>query len=276
MDDMDTRIKRHKRDFYISIEEMQFWEETYLRLLERIAEEITTWSIKNYAKNNTDEIQQTEEVLLKQELMMHDSFSTKSHISAEKAPRFVCSAFSNMITSTMYILSFLVTCKLNETNQARLERATHQIVFSYERFQKINSDCESILCSALKKLYWYLLVPFLLKFGPDVTSADKNGNTPLHFLTSRIGKYDMMLALDENQGPDVLENLILLHLKLGAHADARNQRGEIPSVVLSRSLPGFDALQYETLQCLAARALRQRESWSDGLPALLIDFVAMH
>ncbi len=104
----------------------------------------------------------------------------------------------------------------------------------------------------------------LLEVGAKANALDEDRNSPLH-----------VVAKDGPSQPSILQLL----LENGAHIDACNNDGEIPLELLS-GCPSKDfiaALNYTTLQCLAAKSLvKHRIAYKGKIPHKLELFVGMH
>ncbi len=107
------------------------------------------------------------------------------------------------------------------------------------------------------------ILELLLKCGADPNCRDHHGNTALHF------------CLDD---PSPARDAVKLFLDYGADVDVMNITGITPFDSI-RKLPhlGIDPFRYQTLKCLAARAVMLYNlEYRDQVPRSLEPFLKLH
>lgn len=108
------------------------------------------------------------------------------------------------------------------------------------------------------------VVELLLECGARVTDTDSEGNTPLHIAARNTTKSDR---------GDIME-ILLQH---GAHIDARNKDGKVSMELVKAVECDISAINYTSLQCLAARAIvKQNIPYRNCIPRKLEEFVSSH
>jgi hypothetical protein len=124
----------------------------------------------------------------------------------------------------------------------------------------------------------------LLQCNANPSTLDEQGNSPLHILAQELQKSldKLPSAIKTSRRKTALsrEDIVLsalLLLQHGAHADTRNQDGEVALTVFRKfDSARFDVFSYVKLQCLAARVLRRVNYPTELLPKDLIAFVSQH
>jgi DNA-binding ferritin-like protein (Dps family) len=109
------------------------------------------------------------------------------------------------------------------------------------------------------------VIAILLEAGSNVDDVDSAGNTALHVAVSVKSDLPESISFDSIVGS---------FLQYGAHIDLANSERK---AVIDFLPPGVCILNYVSLKCLAARAIRQCSIVYDGvIPSSLISFVNSH
>ena len=114
------------------------------------------------------------------------------------------------------------------------------------------------------------IIQLLLDAGADPNAKDKYGDTPLHYFARFIYKYKYIHLKNVNE-------IVLLCLVRGAHLDAVNNYGETFSSI--QKIISFKTdLDYVSLQCLAARVVRERHDIYNEIfiPPRIWNFINKH
>jgi len=124
-------------------------------------------------------------------------------------------------------------------------------------------------------------VKLLLECGANPNEQDVGGNTSLHLLARALIPRTKLAAsrmrMKVKTHDEDIKKCAMLLLQHGACPDAKNQEGELASEVFTNFLePNFDAFQYVTLQCLAARSLKSSGYPVDLIPKHLRAIVKLH
>jgi len=111
----------------------------------------------------------------------------------------------------------------------------------------------------------------LLEAGADIDAFDCDRNTPLH-QAARCSSTTATTTTARNE-------VILLLLERGAHPDIRNSHGETPLQLLqdTTTTTTLPIARYQTLQCLAARAITKHAiNYAGHVPRRLEAFILLH
>jgi len=186
----------------------------------------------------------------------------------------VCPTEQTILLQLSIHLVHLACCLMStEAETSSIRQLVHALVQS--RF--CTSDKRTLLhlavdpatSSVADELYSDLpssaVVECLLSAGAAVNEVDSAGNTPLHVVV-----FNRPEITRRGHWLEVVD--LLLHY--GAHVDIANAKREVAS---DRLPPTVNVLNYVSLKCLAAHAIRAHQlPYRSIIPATLADFVDLH
>lgn len=129
------------------------------------------------------------------------------------------------------------------------------------------------------------VVETLLRCGFDPDAIDSDGNSPLHIAANAASAGTTEGEEGSEQAKEITEtvkrslSVLNLLMKNRAHVDTRNEKGNIPMEILPKFLsPRVNATKYESLQCLAARAIVKHKLLfiNESVPETLWNFIIKH